>query len=167
MHYLKIIDNLLTPEECKFFIDTINKSNMQETQRGELATYYRTKYTNNGFANELFQRVKPYLTELNIPFTGANKEFRLAKYKEGGEFKLHKDGVNQNEIGRSYLTLNIFLNDDFNGGETDFYLDDQSTLRFSARPKSGRAALFYAQQYHCGNIVKNGEKYLLRTDIML
>ena len=70
-------------------------------------------------------------------------------------------------MGRSCLTLNIFLNDDFEGGETDFLFDDKQTLRFSAKPKAGRAMLFYSQQYHRGNKVTKGEKYLLRTDIMI
>lgn len=94
--------------------------------------------------------------------------FRIAKYTNGGEFKLHRDKMNQDENeNRSYLTLNIFLNKNFDGGETDFYLDDKITKRLSVKPDVGRAALFYFNQYHCGNKVINGEKYLLRTDVMI
>lgn len=39
------------------------------------------------------------------------------------------------------MTLNIFLNDQFDGGETDFFYENK-TKRLSAKPKPGRAALF-------------------------
>ena len=64
------------------------------------------------------------------------------------------------------MTLNIFLNDNFEGGETEF-LYNNKTLRYSAKPKLGRGALFDAQQYHRGNVVMNGNKYLMRTDVMV
>ena len=91
--------------------------------------------------------------------------FRILKYQEGGQFEIHMDGVNKDENGNiSTLTLNIFLNDNFDGGETDFF--HEKKLRYSVKPETGKAALFEHKQYHCGNKVCNGEKYLLRTDIM-
>ena len=96
-----------------------------------------------------------------------NTHFRYSKYEHGMEFGLHRDGVNQDRNGRrSVITFNIFLNDDFDGGETDFF-DDSNNLILSARPKAGRAALFDGQILHRGNKVLNGCKYLLRTDVML
>ena len=44
--------------------------------------------------------------------------------------KIHKDGINfdkDNKQNMSYATLNIFLNDDFEGGETIFYSNDKNT----------------------------------------
>lgn len=63
------------------------------------------------------------------------------------------------------FTLNIFLNDDFEGGHTTFYHDDFS-LRYDVEPKVGRAALFDANQLHCGTRVLSPYKYLMRTDVM-
>ena len=40
------------------------------------------------------------------------------------------------------ITVNIFLNEEFSGGSTDFYLDDKRTLRESVAAKRGRAAVF-------------------------
>jgi prolyl 4-hydroxylase len=164
-HFLQIIDNILSPVECTYFMDIIAKSE-NKIERPDFASYYREKFVNHGFANEMFKRITPYLPN-DERFLGVNEVFRISKYDEGGEFKLHKDGFNQSSVGRSYLTLNIFLNDDFEGGETDFYMDDKQTLRYSAKPKAGRGALFYSQQYHCGNKVLSGKKYLLRTDVMI
>jgi predicted 2-oxoglutarate/Fe(II)-dependent dioxygenase YbiX len=101
--------------------------------------------------------------------TGLNDHFRFSKYHPGQQFGIHRDGINQDATGaRSALTLNIFLNDDFEGGSTDFFhTRNEDDLRFSVKPKPGRGALFFAQQYHCGRQVTKGFKYLLRTDVMV
>jgi hypothetical protein len=66
---------------------------------------------------------------------------------------------------KNWLTLNIFLNDEFNDGETDF-LNHNNELVIRAKPKTGRAVLFDRNWKHRGNKVLNGYKYLLRTDVM-
>ena len=61
---------------------------------------------------------------------GINKYIRLSKYEPGQFFGIHKDGINfdkDNRQNMSYATLNIFLNDDFEGGETIFYKKDRKT----------------------------------------
>jgi prolyl 4-hydroxylase len=167
MHFLTVIDNILTPEECKLFIEFIDKEKeIKKINRGAYGSYSRITWNNKAYADEIFNRIKKYLPK-DKNYKCCNQYFRLAKYDIGGEFKIHKDGTNQdNEGNRSHLTLNIFLNDDFEGGETDFFNDDKS-FRYSASPRAGRGALFYSQQYHCGNVVKSGNKYLLRTDVMI
>lgn len=119
-------------------------------------------------ANKLYQRIGNRIPKYfnGCRVVGLNDHFRMSKYYPGGYFLTHQDGYNQDGEGnRSVMTLNIFLNDDFTGGETDFFFEDGS-LRFSAKPKPGRGALFDHQHVHCGNKV-NGIKYLLRTDIMV
>ena len=103
------------------------------------------------------------------PVCGLNDHFRFSKYHKGQFFDIHKDGINQDSKGNmSALTLNIFLNEDFKGGETDFFNSfDRNDLRFSITPKIGRGGLFYAHQYHSGNEILEGTKYLLRTDVMV
>lgn len=65
------------------------------------------------------------------------------------------------------FTLNIFLNDDFTGGETNrFSYTSEYKLCYSVKPQTGRASLFWANQYHKGNKVIEPFKYLLRTDVM-
>ena len=66
------------------------------------------------------------------------------------------------------MTLNIFLNDVKAGGGTIFYENRRGKLveLMNVRPKTGRGALFYNQIDHEGEIVKDGWKYLIRTDVM-
>jgi predicted 2-oxoglutarate/Fe(II)-dependent dioxygenase YbiX len=96
-----------------------------------------------------------------------NESFRFSKYTDGGFFDTHQDAVNQDRHGRrSIMTVNIFLNSAFSGGETDF-LYDNKILRTQAMPAAGRGAIFDQQIWHRGNKVTNGTKYMLRTDVML
>jgi len=98
-----------------------------------------------------------------------NSHIRLSMYDPKQFFGIHKDGINfdkDNKQRMSYATLNIFLNDDFEGGATTFYEKDK-TAKFVCKPRTGRGGFFYSQQYHEGNKIISGNKYLLRTDFMI
>ena len=57
---------------------------------------------------------------------------RIVKYEDGGHFEVHKDGTFVvNDDVRSVFTLQIYLNDDFEGGNTIFY-DDSKALFLSS-----------------------------------
>jgi len=165
---LKVIDNLLTEEECAELIKHINTSKLEFVDRG-IAEYYRLQEDNPELANKLWNRIKGQLPSV---YKGGlicclNDHFRYSKYQPGMEFGRHRDALNQDKHGnRSIFTLNIFLNDDFGGGETDFF-EESGSLFKSVKPKPGRAALFDNQIKHCGNKVLNDCKYLLRTDVMI
>jgi len=165
MHFLKIIDNLLTKEECQKYMNLVNKDSLK-IDRGHYGNYCRKDWIDKEFATLLFQRVHPFLPNDNN-YISVNPHFRITKYNPGGEFKLHRDTINQDDqFNRSHFTLIVYLNDDFTNGETDFYLDDMKTLRQRVKPIQGRCAIFYSQQYHSGNIVGSGNKFLLITDVM-
>ena len=53
----------------------------------------------------------------------------------------------------------IYLNEEFEGGETKFD-------KFSIIPKTGMALVFPHHLLHQGNSVVSGVKYVLRTDVM-
>ncbi len=80
---------------------------------------------------------------------------------------MHRDGINQDSRGhRAKYTINIFLNDNFTGGSTEFFSED-GISQFDAKPLAGRGMIFDNQILHCGNKVMTGCKYLLRTDLMV
>lgn len=190
--FLVQIDGLLTPEECSNLIKqadeitTDSKGNKSWHISSNAGNYDRVIMIDRDLSTELFRRIKGILPEeyLGCKVLYMNDVFRFSRYNNGGEFAIHKDGTNfdRNRTDEypiwmqpmSMFTLNIFLNDNFQGGETDFYNSaNTSDLRFSVKPKVGRAGLFYAKQWHTGNKVRfyteQGEtyKYLLRTDIMV
>ena len=125
-----------------------------------------TLHHHAALAEEVFARIRERIPE-EFSAEGCNERWRFSEYEGGGEFKIHRDGRNQDRAWRkSVITVNIFLNEEFRGGSTDFYMDDKETLRESVKAKRGRAAVFDAQQYHVGARVEEGRKYLLRTDVM-
>lgn len=90
---------------------------------------------------------------------GLPEELRFYRYRSGQRFKMHKDGP-WNEAGlTSKLTFLVFLNEDFDGGGTDF--------RGSVvQPATGMALLFPHATWHEGMTVTAGTKYVLRSDIL-
>ena len=73
-----------------------------------------------------------------------------------------------NDMIKSYLTCLIYLNDDFEGGETRFYLP--SGCARGLVPKTGSIAIFpqgnTASLIHEGTKVTQGTKYVVRTDVL-
>jgi hypothetical protein len=95
---------------------------------------------------------------------GLNERFRYYRYGPGQRFAAHTDGCFERDSGeRSQFTFMVYLNDDFEGGTTNFYL---SKLPLIVRPETGMALVFAHRQLHEGMPVETGRKYVLRTDVM-
>ncbi len=93
---------------------------------------------------------------------GINERFRCYRYAPGQYFAPHSDGAfRRNRKEASELTLMVYLNEAFTGGETNF-LDVDATVA----PRVGMALLFQHQLLHEGATVAIGAKYVLRTDVM-
>ena len=149
--------------------------------------------------------------DARLIFAGLNRRWRIYRYDSNGQetFAPHidagfppsgisEDGTTllwdasaadqqgeQDEIV-SRLTLLMYLNDDFVGGETNFYGpnavygDDPPQLIASVRPKTGSCLLFpqgvgeaaveHARQHwplHEGSPVRSGRpKYVIRSDVL-
>jgi prolyl 4-hydroxylase len=165
--FLRVYDGFLAPDECAALVRHFQARTADEVTEIDngLAKYRRHVMIDSVLAARVFEAVRAELPA-ELGAVCANDHFRFSEYSPGGEFKMHRDGVNQDARGnRSVVTVNVFLNDDFSGGATDFFFDDKR-LRASVPPAPGRAAVFLADQYHCGRPVTRGRKYLLRTDIM-
>lgn len=93
---------------------------------------------------------------------GGNPRLRLYRYGPGERHGAHWDTVVElpGEL-RSLLTLVFYLNDGFEGGDTDF-----PELERRITPKAGRALLFQHRILHEATRVTAGEKLVLRTDIL-
>jgi hypothetical protein len=161
--FIQVLDGLLTSEECQQFIQQLNVDKLQRIDN-HMATYDRNILVNDEFADIMYNRVQSYLPEGTIR---CNEYFRFSKYHPGQEFKIHTDGTNQDKFNNmSKYTINIFLNTEFTGGETDFF-DANGHVVIHAIPKVGRGVIFDREILHCGNKVSSGYKYLLRTDVMV
>ena len=134
--------------------------------------------------NQHFMKRKPL---------GLNQRFRFYKYEQGDFFNFHHDGawpgskiINDSPIADAYgdrqslFTFLLFLNDDYQGGETLFVVNDTNT----ASPKASSsgevvsvrtpkcAALCFphgSHPEHClhgSQVISQGVKYIIRTDVL-
>lgn len=100
---------------------------------------------------KLQKQVSVFTTEeFGLEFNQFGNE-QLIKYPEGGLFKEHIDVYNNNS--HRAFTIILYLNDDFEGGETGF-----PNLNYKCKPKVGRALIFLSSELHSGLTVKKGEK---------
>ncbi|NQY03438.1 MAG: 2OG-Fe(II) oxygenase [Halieaceae bacterium] len=125
---------------------------------------------------------------------GLNARFRFYRYSKGDYFKPHIDGdwpgsrvIDEELIGNAYpdryscMTFLLLLNDDFEGGATQFLLDADAPKRPARDPEQARrvnvrtplgAALCFPhgrhplQCLHSSEPLVRGVKYIARTDVL-
>jgi hypothetical protein len=165
--WMCILDGILTDDECQKFIADLDKAERLETVDKGFALYDRAIMISPEWAEKIRGRIIDLLPEEVRSVCVLNTHFRFSKYNEGGYFNIHRDGINVDDQGRySIYTVNIFLNSNFTGGETDFF-DQSGKLVIRAVPAAGRGSIFDTNIYHSGNSVHGGYKYLLRTDVLI
>ena len=165
------IDNFWTKQECEDFISKSELIGYEpatiDTEKGQIVVETvrnnnRVLYKDTILADKLWQQLKPFApTQIgNSKAVGLNELFRFYKYQVGQEFKRHIDqSFIRSDIEASYFTFMIYLNDNYEGGETTF-------TSLTIEPKQGTALIFFHDLEHEGSSVKKGIKYVLRTDIM-
>jgi hypothetical protein len=91
---------------------------------------------------------------------GLNERLRFYRYGPGQRFAPHTDGCHRRPSGEeSLFTLMIYLNGGARGGETRFE-------NVSVTPEPGLALVFDHYLLHEGALVEEGQKYVLRSDVM-
>ena len=173
---LLILDDILTKNECQMLITKCHDLLVNNKNDGGDSVdinfdpnltrkmFYSTRYYDDTFRDVIWNRIK-HLLPSNAH--GILPKITLSMYNDYGFFPMHQDVQYEYDGMFTRFTLNIFLNDTFSGGETDFFHDDKTSLRLSAKPKSGRGALFDEVIWHRGNTVTNGRKYLFRAHILM
>lgn len=193
---LLVIDGLCTEEECKVLIDYANRvkatdeGDMPWHAPGTGGKYDRAIMVRRKMAEVFEKRLKDVIPKIlnDHKLLYINDHFRFSRYVAGGEFHVHCDGKNYDNgrpeltdgfSSESFMTLNMPLNTEGDeeyglvGGGTTFFhgvghgINKQpGEVRITVPAKAGRAVLFWADQYHQGDLVESGHKYLIRTDVM-
>lgn len=165
------IDNFWTAQECESFIAESELLGYEpatvDTENGQIVVEAvrnnnRVLHTDILLAETLWKKLEPLAPPKigNSVAVGLNELFRFYKYQSGQEFKKHRDqSFIRNEVEASYFTFMIYLNDNYIGGETTFN-------SITIQPKQGMVLLFQHDLEHEGSSVKEGTKYVLRSDIM-
>ncbi|XP_070576971.1 uncharacterized protein [Ptychodera flava] len=172
------IDNVFTKEECDEFIKKAEKIGFTQAKinigggRERLAPGMRNNYRCyiDSFeeSERIWERVKQFVPKIwkGHRALGLNERLRVLRYDAGQRFAPHWDGMYERENGeRSYITLQLYLNEAFGGGCTTFLpLDDSESVE--CVPYTGRVLIFQHDILHEGSEVFDGRKYAIRTDVM-
>ena len=113
----------------------------------------------------LWQQAKKHVPQMiyHRVALGLNERLRFYRYDSSQKFSWHADGFFRRNNGeQSLLTLMVYLNEDFEGGETVF--SGEKTVEVV--PETGTLLFFRHELFHEGSIVRTGRKYVLRTDVM-
>jgi prolyl 4-hydroxylase len=165
------ISNFLSPVECKKYIQLSEEigydlAAIQTTEGPKFIETIRNNdrviFDNMELADYLFARAKDFLpSEIEgWHIDGLNERWRFYRYSGEQYFKWHKDGFyerSENEV--SLLAFIIYLNDEFEGGETQFSWE-------WIKPETGMVLVFPHRVVHQGASLISGAKYVLRSDVM-
>ncbi len=168
-----LIHDFLTPLECVAHIARAEAIGFEAATLGGSGPVYREIRDNDRVIHDdaelsatLYERARPFLVPewmMRTP-TGFSERWRYYRYVPGNRFKWHGDGSHRRDNGEeSQFTFMIYLNDDVEGGATNFRLDGEV---MSVTPRAGAALVFMHKHLHEGAEVLAGVKYVLRTDVM-
>ncbi|WP_299606887.1 2OG-Fe(II) oxygenase [uncultured Aquimarina sp.] len=167
-----LIKEFLSKEKCDHFIEKGEQVSFEEAKVAIDGRQVKMKGIRNNqrilfkdqlLADQLWKKMESQVVSTlgKYKACGLNEMFRIYKYEEGQRFKMHRDGsYKRNEKECSFFSFLIYLNQDFEGGETHF--ENGITIH----PEIGDALLFHHPLRHEGKPILSGEKYVLRTDIM-
>jgi predicted 2-oxoglutarate/Fe(II)-dependent dioxygenase YbiX len=165
------VTTLLAADECARYIAATEERGYEaatiSTRKGDVLALDQR---DNGrlivddpqLAREVWAQLAPHMPRVldGQQAIGLNERFRYYRYTPGQSFKGHTDGAFRRSNGEeSKLTVLLYLNDDFTGGETAF----QTPV---APPRRGAALVFRHELFHEGRPVLSGRKYVMRTDVM-
>lgn len=120
----------------------------------------RVTIDDENIANMIWLKIKSLIPKVDDSnATRLNYRIRFYKYSIGQRFNRHIDGVYKEGEEESKYSFLIYLNNDFEGGETEFDIR-------KIKPNTGSALCFEHNIKHKGCKVEKGIKYVLRTDIM-
>lgn len=165
------LGNFLSASECAHYIamgesmgfvpsEIDSETGMRRLE--EVRNNDRVLLDDTTLAAHLFERARPHLQPAidEWQLAGFNERMRFYRYGPGEYFKWHKDGTFvRSETEESFLTFMIFLNDGFEGGNTEFRWE-------RVAPRAGMALAFPHRHLHQGGAITSGTKYVLRTDVM-
>ena len=196
--------NVLSPAECKRLIGITESLGYLGDAAVSLPRRIRhndnvTWVVDEATDKAIWSRCVQYFGDLSRTYNGRtaaglNARFRFYRYSEGDYFAPHIDGdwpgsrvLDETLIGNAYpdryscMTFLLLLNDDFEGGATQFLLDADVPMRPARNPEQARrvgvktplgAALCFPhgshplQCLHSSEPICRGVKYIARTDVL-
>jgi len=165
------IEDYLTPAECAHYIALGDQMGYQESEvMWDGKSVMQKRHRNNdriifddpALATLLFEKARQALPPMidDWQVSGFNERWRYYRYGPGEYFKWHKDGTyTRSDREESFLTFMIYLNEKFEGGDTEFKWE-------KIKPRTGMVLVFPHRLFHQSSSIVAGTKYVLRTDVL-
>ena len=193
--------NVLTDSEADAFVKVTERLGYHQDSPVSLPHSVRHNENLNWIVSEqidrtIWRRSQPFVPErvFEQQAMGINARFRFYRYGRGDFFKAHTDGswtgsrvINGQLVNNAYpgwhsqYTLLLFLNDDYQGGRTQFLVSKTDPAKpaistediqiVSVKTPKGGALCFPHGSHplhcrHAGETISTGTKYIIRTDIL-
>ncbi len=166
------IDYFLDVDECKRLIELSESLGYKPADvdvhgQRQLFSMIRTNERVDMESPEIAEQFWQKMKTMNIPGIdgkqpiGLTPFFRFYRYEGEQKFNMHKDGRKEHSGNNTRMTMLVYLNDLKDSGATRFRDVDIDVF-----PQLGKALLFQHELWHAGMPVKNGIKYVLRTDVL-
>lgn len=176
---LLVADGLIDPALAAAIAGAVDRAPFEEQRLGSRLHRYRERamFDNPTITAGLWAVLSPHLGSLTVWLAataaswdppvdqwravGCNPRSRVYRYRAGADFAVHRDiPWRPNETTRSVLTVLVYLpGDGCIGGDTR--LGDELI-----EPRTWRIAVFDHAVAHEGTMVEQGEKRVLRNDII-
>lgn len=163
----KEINKFINKATCLDFINKFEKT-------GDLDIDFEVgndKYARHDFRDRNLRKIlfecflnhsKEFIEKENI--VDISNLFYVSKYFPGNSIDWHLDGHRECDGMKSNYSFVIYLNDNFDGGETS--IKDKNGVVIDVKPDTGKVLILNQDIMHCGKQVKKGIKYILRGDLM-
>lgn len=163
-----LLHNVFTREECEALITISEHTGYTDALvhigggRQVLMKGYRdgcrVLIDSREFVRRLLQqRISQYLPSsfMGKKLVEINERLRFLRYDPGDKFQSHCDSsyYRPDNSARSLITLQIYLNDNFDGGETTF-LERRTNKCIPVVPRTGMILVFEHDILHEGSLVK-------------
>lgn len=157
-------------EDCGYTEALVNVGGGREMRVKGFRDSSRVLIDDEEFVQRLFQRISPHLpTEfMNEKLVGINERLRFLRYEAGDKFKPHYDGsyCRPDNSAETLITIQVYLNQNFVGGETNFLNRVDEKKCVPVKPVTGMVLVFEHRIFHEGCEVRKGKKYAIRTDVL-
>ena len=173
-------ENFLSPEECTALVAAIESFGFASQFAGDgRLIRSRAQFEEPTWAQLIWERLRPSIPALTEVYSEQflpeptpqlplsqympvhlNERFRCYKYGPDEEFRRHQDFAHEySATKRTFLTVLLYLNDGYSGGETAFD-------NWVVQPKLGQLVMFPHELEHEGCRILSGWKYTLRSDVV-
>ena len=167
--HIQEISNFLTHEECDYIIQKSSEQFQDSTLGEERAVNYRMRSSSSshfdGWEDPKIKAIYERASEMYNLRAEYIEPLQCVAYEEYQFYKPHFDASDstKSKKGRRWGTIFVYLNDDFEGGETFF-----PNIDLKITPKKGKAIFFHNFNHekkvhlyskHAGLPVLKGKKY--------